>query len=274
MNELSTNSNPYQKLLLDLQSMIASGQQKAQASLNEIRLSTYWQMGERLHIERESADTGFLKQVATDLELDPALVTRIVQFYEYWPQGIPRFQDSPALSWNHIVPLLAIKDETQRQFYFEEASKQNWDRTTLRTAIKKNYFEISQSQDEIPISNLRRDPNPLHTYKAIVEKVVDGDTLLVRIDLGFNVWTSQRIRFRGINTKEMQNGGEEAKQFVTRKLSEIPFIVIKTYKTDIYGRFVADVFYHPTISKKEDVATRGFFLNEEILKSGLAKTML
>ena len=82
-------------------------------------------------------------------------------------------------------------------------------------------------------------------YKALVEKVVDGDTLAVRIDLGFNVWVSQRIRFRGINTAELVKDGvktgkapdraEQAKAFVEERLKDIEFIVIKTYKTDMYG---------------------------------------
>jgi hypothetical protein len=40
------------------------------------------------------------------------------------------------------------------------------------------------------------------------------------------------------------------------------------------GRFVADVFYHPTLKDKEDVAEDGFFLNQEVLKASLAKLML
>lgn len=71
----------------------------------------------------------------------------------------------------------------------------------------------------------------------------------------------------------MDDGGEAAKTFVADKLKDIPFIVIKTYKTDMYGRFVADVFYHPTLKDKEDVAEDGFFLNQEILKVGLARLM-
>jgi endonuclease YncB( thermonuclease family) len=113
---------------------------------------------------------------------------------------------------------------------------------------------------------------------------MDGDTLEVRIDPGFNVWVSQRIRFRGINTAELiKDGipagdvpgrGEQAKTYVQEKLKDIEFIVIKTYKTDMYGRYVADVFYHPTIKKKEDVYSDGFFLNADLLAAGLADVML
>lgn len=38
----------------------------------------------------------------------------------------------------------------------------------------------------------------------------------------------------------------------------------------MYGRCVADVFYHPTIKKMEEVFEKGFFLNTELLAEGLA----
>jgi endonuclease YncB( thermonuclease family) len=131
---------------------------------------------------------------------------------------------------------------------------------------------------------LDRPVKALHVYKAIVEKVVDGDTLLVRIDLGFDVWVNQRTRFRGINTAEIIRNGvpageapdraEQAKAFVEEKLKGIEFVVIKTYKTDMYGRYVTDIFYHPTIKKMEDVFEKGFFLNAELLAAGLADLMM
>lgn len=116
--------------------------------------------------------------------------------------------------------------------------------------------------------------DPLHIYKAVVEKVVDGDTLLVRINLGFEVWINQRVCFRGVNTAELVKNGvkagrapdraDEAKTFVKEKLKDIDFVVIKTYKMDMYSRYVTDVFYHPTIRKKEEIYMKGFFLNMDL----------
>ena len=36
----------------------------------------------------------------------------------------------------------------------------------------------------------------MYNYKAKLVRVVDGDTADVMIDLGFNVWTKQRLRFK------------------------------------------------------------------------------
>lgn len=279
----------YQTLLADLATILQGGQQDALNKLNEIRLNTYWQMGERLAKEKEIVESDqvgtFMSRLSEDLKLETSLLYRILQFYRTWPDGVPAVKGGNTLSWAHFTELLAIKDPKERDYYFEEASRQNWGRNILRKAIKKDLFTSSKQPDgKEAVNTITRDPNPLFTYKAIVESVVDGDTLAVRIDLGFNVWVSQRIRFRGINTAELIKGGvpageapgrgEQAKAYVEKKLKDIEFIVIKTYKTDMYGRYVADVFYHPTLKNKEDICVAGFFLNQDLLTAGLADVML
>lgn len=289
-------ASAYDSLLTDLQALIESGRQNAMDAINKIRLGTYWQMGKRLVAVKEELQKttagSLITRLSEDLALDKALIYRLIQFYETWPDGVPAAESEYArtLSWSHHIALLAVEGKRERDFYFEKASTENWDRAELRKAIQSDLYSNRNNPKAIKI--LKRPEEALYLYSAVVEKVIDGDTLLVRIDLGFNVWVSQRIRFRGINTAEIQttpetpdgavalrvpsngdspaNPAQQAKQFVEEKLQEIPFIVIKTYKTDIYGRYVADVFYHPSITDKQDVARKGFFLNEEVFKAGLA----
>lgn len=218
--------------------------------------------------------------------MDLPLLYRIKQFFQLWPDEVPALEGHPTLSWSHFVEILSIKDPKERDYYFKEASTESWSRDTLRKAIEKDLFKVSQEKKQLPpgTPTLERPINPLNVYKAIVEKVVDGDTILVHIDLGFDVWVNERTRFRGINTAEIIRNGvpagetpdraEQAKQFVAEKLKDIKFVVIKTYKTDMYGRYVSDIFYQPTIKKKEEVYEKGFFLNAELLNAGLADIMM
>jgi len=37
-----------------------------------------------------------------------------------------------------------------------------------------------------------------------------------------------------------------------------------------YARYVADLFHHPALERKEDIFTRGHFLNQQLLDQGLA----
>lgn len=67
----------------------------------------------------------------------------------------------------------------------------------------------------------------MYNYKATVERIVDGDTIDVVIDLGFKITTNQRIRLKDINTPETFNvkkdseeykKGFAAKQFVIERI--------------------------------------------------------
>jgi micrococcal nuclease len=52
----------------------------------------------------------------------------------------------------------------------------------------------------------------VYRIKAL-ERVVDGDTIDVAIDLGFDVCTSQRVRLLGIDTPESRTSDKEEKRF-------------------------------------------------------------
>ena len=50
-----------------------------------------------------------------------------------------------------------------------------------------------------------------HIYSAKLVKVVDGDTADAMIDLGFNVWVKNRIRFMGVDAWESRTRNKEEK---------------------------------------------------------------
>ena len=52
----------------------------------------------------------------------------------------------------------------------------------------------------------------MYEYQAELMRVVDGDTIDARIDLGFNVWVKKRIRMSGINAPESRTRDLEEKQ--------------------------------------------------------------
>ena len=113
----------------------------------------------------------------------------------------------------------------------------------------------------------------LFTYKAAVEKVIDGDTLLVSFDFCCPMSVSQKLRLRGINCPEMDTEeGKRAKRFVEARLKGCEFIIVKTYKdrTDKFDRYLADIFYSPGASDPALVAQEGTYLNQELLDEHLA----
>jgi micrococcal nuclease len=111
----------------------------------------------------------------------------------------------------------------------------------------------------------------MYHYKAKAERVIDGDTLDVNIDLGFKITTVQRIRLARVNTPETYNvkkdteeyqKGMTAKQFVEQRLAaNNNQLLIETEKvTEKYGRYIGTVWF-------PDSAVS---LNDELVEKGLA----
>jgi len=104
----------------------------------------------------------------------------------------------------------------------------------------------------------------LYTYKASVEKIIDGDTLRVIVDLGFSTRTRQYLRLRGIDAPESATAeGRRATDFVRSQIKQADEIVLSSSRSDKYDRYLADVFYL-------DPSGREIFLNNLLLEKGHA----
>ena len=89
-------------------------------------------------------------------------------------------------------------------------------------------------------------------YVKKVNKVVDGDTIDVDIDLGFDISFSSRVRLAGIDTPESRTTdkmektlGLESKEYLKKSIDASKTVVIKTEKMDSsekYGRILGWVF--------------------------------
>ena len=105
-----------------------------------------------------------------------------------------------------------------------------------------------------------------------VNKIVDGDTIDVDIDLGFAVSFTQRVRLAGIDTPESRTTdlkekalGLEVKEKIKKELAAAKDVVIKTEKPDSsekYGRILGWVFLDGA-----DVS-----LNQKLINEGYAWT--
>ena len=71
-------------------------------------------------------------------------------------------------------------------------------------------------------------------------RVIDGDTLIASIDVGFGFTTTQRIRLMGCDMPERhQPGGREATLHLKNYLELAQRLTIETVKQDSFGRWLA-----------------------------------
>jgi micrococcal nuclease len=118
----------------------------------------------------------------------------------------------------------------------------------------------------------------MYEYKAIVDRVVDGDTIDVTIDLGFKTWKKVRVRMEGINTPESRTRDlEEKKKGLAAKarLQEIldynnNECVLKVSGVGKFGRAIASV-YVDTLSPASDKSSMTEInVNKQLIEEGHA----
>lgn len=120
-------------------------------------------------------------------------------------------------------------------------------RILLLTMFLSGFFArigFSQNQVVHPVAQLAP-ADPAYVYRATVLKVVDGDTIDVGIDLGFDVTIKHRLRLKDVYAAEKaETNGKSHTDNLSKTLPIASQVLIKTEKnaTDKYGRYVADVW--------------------------------
>lgn len=84
----------------------------------------------------------------------------------------------------------------------------------------------------------------MYDYKAKVQRVVDGDTVDLDIDVGFHMRALVRVRLVGVDTPEVYGPnaceeGKEASAFTKDLLPEGQDVIVTTQKTGKYDRWLA-----------------------------------
>ena len=84
----------------------------------------------------------------------------------------------------------------------------------------------------------------MYVYNAKVNRIVDGDTIDVTLDLGFGVKYDQRVRLAGIDTpeKRTRNAAEkvlgiDATDWLPKQLTSLSTVIIKTELDGAIGKY-------------------------------------
>jgi endonuclease YncB( thermonuclease family) len=266
MKETKTlNNNSYLKLLEDLKEMLTNGKDNVETEASKKLILTYWKIGKRINQETLTKNSGYktsiIKELTKQLDLEKTTLSRCLTFYKIYKTP----PNNKNLSWSHYKDLLSIKDESQRQQLENQAQQEDWSRQKLLSAIKQLNLNANSKH------TLKRPTKPSYIYKAKTLSVIDGDTIILDIDLGFQTKKEQRIRLSQIDAPEMDTkAGIKSFHHLRNKLANIEEVVIQTKKVDIYGRYLGHIFYNKTNEKAsiEEIFSEGVYLNDELLKEG------
>jgi len=267
-----------QRLVKDVRGLLEAGRVEAQQAVDRVALSTYWQVGQRVLrealSERAGYGTALLAEVAREVGVEPRTLQQAVQLarlYEEAPSG--------ALNWSQYRELMRIKDDAERAYYEALAEEHKWSKRELVEAIREDAFALSLTSDTKPnkpsAKTLPRPSEPDYLYTVEPLRVIDGDTIDVQVDLGFEVLRRYRLRLAAVNTPEKKTpGAAEAARYVVERLAASTLVVVQTVRVDLHGRYVAHVFYSTQQTdslSKAAVYASGHYLNHELVQRGLAK---
>ena len=118
----------------------------------------------------------------------------------------------------------------------------------------------------------------MYEYKAIVDRVVDGDTIKCTIDLGFSTWKKITVRMEGINTPESRTRDlEEKKLGLAAKDRLIEMLeyndnkcVLKVSGLGKFGRALATVYVATLSSLTENSSLTEINVNQQLIEEGHA----
>ena len=109
-------------------------------------------------------------------------------------------------------------------------------------------------------------------YFCKIQRVVDGDTVDVSVDLGFDIWHNARVRMMGIDTPESRTRNLEEKALGLASKARLKEL-LKGKKVKIvcskegkgkFGRILADLV---TIDKEENEIN----INDQLIQEGHAR---
>ena len=119
----------------------------------------------------------------------------------------------------------------------------------------------------------------IYIYKAELIRVVDGDTVDLISDLGFDTLKRERFRLYGIDAPELRTeAGKEAKAWLWDVLQPLEAIYVQTIqhktkaKQDKYGRFLAVLYDElPTLVPVAREPIHPSSINARMVAEGHAK---
>ncbi|MBR9683316.1 DUF1016 domain-containing protein [Candidatus Woesearchaeota archaeon] len=144
MEKIKTQLTNYPELLNDLKSLLTRAKYQAYKAVDNIRVQTYWQVGERIvreelqHQNRADYGERLIVNLAKDLGFIKRDLYRMVQFYRTYPIMTSLMSQ---LSWTHYTILMIIPSKNERDFYEQQVIQNGWSTRQLDKEIKNKLYQ-------------------------------------------------------------------------------------------------------------------------------------
>ena len=148
---------------------------------------------------------------------------------------------------------------------------------SLLDTLQKRTDNVSGYVRQLIETDLHENPDEVrhilktpYFYFARFIDAIDGDTVRLQLDVGFEITLNITARLAGVNAAEIDTAkGKKAKRFTEQQLKNC-YMVVETRKREKYSRYLAKVYYHKTYDQFNQILQYGKVLGQELLDAGLA----
>ena len=153
-----------QTLISDLRQIVEQCRNRVALNVNAELTIMYWHIGERINrdvlgSQRAAYGKQIVSTVSAQLQEDfnsrgfaSRNIHRMMQFAQQFPDIKIVSTLSTQVTWSHVVEVLALSDDIQREFYLTLAASEHWSVRQLRKKIDGMLYErtaISGKPDEL-----------------------------------------------------------------------------------------------------------------------------
>ena len=154
-----------QSLIQDLRQIIEQARGHVAATANYALSMMYWHIGERINrevLDNQRAEYGkqIVASVARQLReefgskgFDEKNIRRMMQFAKVLPNEQIVASVMRQLSWTHILQVLPLKDDLQREFYLTFAASERW---SVRRLLPRHQVLRNRLADSLKAGEDRR----------------------------------------------------------------------------------------------------------------------
>lgn len=170
-------------ILAQIQSIIATAQERAVRSVDTERVLMYWQIGKVIFEEeqqgkdRAAYGTFLIKTISETFQpqfgtgFSIRQLERNRQFYRTFPIASAL---RPQFSWTHYKTLISIENPDKREFYIAEAAKNNWTARQLERQVNSHLFERLLLSNDVQsvLAVAREEKHPSDAKEIIKDPMV------------------------------------------------------------------------------------------------------
>lgn len=155
-------------LVADVRTMVGQTREGVSQAINAGMTLLNWRIGKRIQVEiLENKRAEYGKEIVVSLSrqltdefgkgFSEKNLRRMIQFAEVFPDAEIVVSLIRQLSWTHILALIPLQDDLQRDFYAQMCRVERWSVRTLRKKIDSMLFErtaISKKPEDVARAEL------------------------------------------------------------------------------------------------------------------------